>query len=93
MIIFKCIVPLLIGCIFLDSDAIGEVVTFFIIALIGANCFTTTFLVPWAMLPECVDEYFLKFKNKSDALIYTFLVVGTKVFMAIYLGILQLILE
>ena len=60
---------------------------------LAANTFTTAFLVPWAMLPECVDEYFLKYLAKPDALFYTFFILGTKVLMAIYLGITQLVLS
>jgi hypothetical protein len=41
------------------------------------------------MLPECMDEYYLKYKAKSDTLFYTFFVLGIKILLAIYMGISQ----
>ena len=37
--------------LFLKTDAIGEVVTLFVLAIGAANCFTVTLLIGWAMLP------------------------------------------
>ena len=41
------------------------------------------------MLPDCIDEYYLKYKAKSDTLFYTFFFLGFKILLAIYLGIFQ----
>ena len=86
-------VPCTIGIIFFRSKDLSQIIPFFIMMALAANTFTTAFLVPWAMLPECVDEYFLKYLAKPDALFYTFFILGTKVLMAIYLGITQLVLS
>lgn len=86
-------IPLLIGVFFFKTDNIGELITFFGLAIISANCFTSTFLIPPALIPEALDSYFLKYRSKPDALFYTFFVIGTKILIAIYLGISQEILE
>lgn len=45
------------------------------------------------MNDEVADAYYLKYRTKPDALFYTFFVLGTKVLMAVYLGISQVVLE
>ena len=86
-------IPLMIGTFFFESAAIGEVIVFFALAVISANCFTAVFLVPWAMLPEVLDAYLLKYKSKPDAFFYTFFTLGSKVIMAIYFGLTQVVLR
>jgi Na+/melibiose symporter-like transporter len=74
------------------SGTVG-VVIFFVLTVLGANAFTTIFLIPWAMLPDVLDEYLLMFKYRSDALFYTFFGLGTKVILTIYLALTQLVLR
>lgn len=78
---------------FFKTNQLSEVITFFVLAVLGANSFTSAFLIPWAMLPEALDGYFIKYRSKPDALFYTFFILGTKVAMAIYLGVSQIVLE
>ena len=75
------LIPYLVACLFM-SIAISFVLSFF-----AANAFSVLFIVPWAMLPEAIDAYFLKYRTKLDTLFFTFFIVGTKVLVAIYLGI------
>ncbi|CAF0803858.1 unnamed protein product [Brachionus calyciflorus] len=86
-------IPLLIGVLFFKSNSVGEVLAFFLLAILAANCFTAAFLIPPALIPEALDAYYIKYRAKPDALFYTFFTVGTKIFMAIYLGISQEILD
>ncbi|RNA28598.1 sodium-dependent lysophosphatidylcholine symporter 1 [Brachionus plicatilis] len=85
-------IPLLIGVFFFKTDHIGELITFFGLSIIGANCFTAAFLIPPALIPEALDSYFLKYRTRPDALFYTFFTIGTKILIAIYLGISQEVL-
>lgn len=85
--------PLLIGTLFFRTNNTVEVVFFFILSVLGSNSFTCAFLVPWDMLPEALDEYYIRYRTKPDALFYTFFVLGTKIGMAIYLGISQVVLR
>jgi len=68
-------------------------VIFFVAVVIGANSFTTAFVVPWAILPETLDAYYLKYKSRPDALFYTFFLLGTKIALSFYLGFSQLLLS
>lgn len=86
-------IPLLIGVFFFKTNNVGEIVTFFALAILGANCFTAAFLIPPALIPEALDSYYLKYRTKPDALFYTFFTIGTKILIAIYLGISQEILR
>jgi Na+/melibiose symporter-like transporter len=87
------LVPLLIGCLFFDKNDLLQLVLFFTLMVIGANTFTASFVIPWAQLPEAIDAYLLRYKTKNDSLFYTFFILGTKVCMAIYLGLSQLVLR
>ncbi len=87
-----CMVPMMIGVFFFKSNATGEVITFFLLAALSANSFTSVFLVPWALLPEALDAYYIKYRSKPDALFYTFFGLGAKVIMAFYLGLSQVVL-
>jgi Na+/melibiose symporter-like transporter len=78
---------------FIPASGTLGVVLFFIFIAIGANGFTTILIIPWTMLPEVLDEYFIMYRYKSDALFYMFFGLGTKVVIAIYLGITQLVLR
>lgn len=84
--------PLLIGIFFFKTDKTIELVLFFVFVVIAANSFTCSFLVPWSMLPEVLDAFFIQYRSKQDALFYTFLALGTKVLIAFYYGISQIIL-
>ncbi len=42
---------------------------------------------------ECIDDYFIRYNSKSDALFSSFFVIGPKILMAIYLGVSQAILS
>jgi len=42
---------------------------------------------------ECIDQYFIQYNSKSDALFSSFFVIGPKILMAIYLGVSQAILS
>lgn len=84
--------PLLIGIFFFKTNRTIEIVFFFVFVVIAANSFTCSFLVPWSMLPEVLDAFFLEYRTKQDALFYTFLALGTKVLIAFYYGISQIIL-
>lgn len=87
------IIPLLIGVLVFRERGQVEI-TFLVINLfLGANCFTSIFLLPWAMLPNVLDEYLLKYKNKLDALFYTFYTLGIKIFISFFAGITQLSLR
>jgi Na+/melibiose symporter-like transporter len=85
-------VPLLLGGFFFGSGSSGEIALFFSLAILAANCFTAVFLIPWAMLPEVLDAYFIKYKTKPDAFFYTFFTLGSKVIMALYFGLTQIVL-
>lgn len=84
--------PLLIGIFFFKTNKTIEIVLFFVFVVIASNSFTCSFLVPWSMLPEVLDAFFIKYRSKQDALFYTFLALGTKVVIAFYYGISQVVL-
>lgn len=86
-------VPLMIGTFFFKTSQIGEVVVFYGLSVISANCFTAVFLIPWAMLPEVLDAYFLQYRTRPDAFFFTLFNLGSKIFMAVYFGLTQLVLR
>jgi GPH family glycoside/pentoside/hexuronide:cation symporter len=86
-------VPLLFGGFFFGSGTTLEIVIFFLLSIMAANCFTSVFLIPWSMLPEVLDAYFIVYKTKPDAFFYTFFNLGSKVIMALYFGVTQIVLE
>lgn len=71
----------------------GVEIAFLVINLIlGSHCFTSIFLLPWAMIPNVLDEYLLKYGNKLDALFYTFYSLGVKILISLFAGLTQLVL-
>lgn len=83
---------LLVGIFFTEKRAL-EISILFVCIVLAANSFTSQFLLPWAMLPNVLDEYLLKYGNKLDALFYTMFALLVKVLIAIYAGIVQLVLR
>lgn len=86
------VMPLLIGCIFFRENTSFQIGMLFTLVAIGANGLSSTFLVPWSILPVTLDAYFLKYSTRPDALFYTFFLLGTKILISFYLGIFQLVL-
>ena len=82
------LIPYLVACLFIskNNDTLSIAISF-VLSFFAANAFSVLFIVPWAMLPEAIDAYFLKYRTKLDTLFFTFFIVGTKVLVAIYLGI------
>lgn len=90
---FQTVIPLLIACFFIKKNQLAQVIPFFVLIVIGSNAFTSVFVVPWTMLPEVLDEYFLVYKYKPDALFYTYFLIGAKILTAVYSAVNQLVLE
>ena len=86
-------IPVLIGAIFLSDDTAVQVIILFINLILAANGFTAIFLLPWAMLPNVLDEYLLTYGNKLDALFYTIYTLGIKILISVYAGIVQVVLR
>lgn len=85
--------PLLIVGIFLSKSSALQVSIFMVMAFFASHAFTSHFLVPWAILPNVLDEYLLKYGNKMDALFYTIFALVAKILFAIYAGITQFVLR
>ena len=83
--------PLLIGSAFFKDH--WHIYLYFPLVVLASNTITISFLLPWSMLPECVDHFFLKYNKSCDAFFYTFLTIGAKIAIAVYLGLGQLLLE
>lgn len=81
------------GALWYKEDGLLEKIFMVINILFGANCFASVFLLPMAMLPNVLDEYFLTYNNKLDALFYTFFMLGSKIVLALFAGITQLVLR
>ncbi|CAF1009640.1 unnamed protein product [Didymodactylos carnosus] len=64
----------------------------FICAALGANTVACGYLMPWAMLPVCIDAFMLKTGTKPVEIFYTFFFLGAKVAQAIYTGLVQVAL-
>lgn len=86
-------IPLLIGVLFFETNDTVEVALFFTFVVIAANSFTCSFLVPWSMLPEVLDAFYIEYRSKPGALFYMLLALGTKIVIAIYLGLSQVVLS
>jgi len=75
-------IPLMIGSIFFTEA--HHFWIFISLSVIASMAFTVNLVLPYTMLPKCIDAYYLIYKHKPDALFYTILYFNSKVSLAIY---------
>ena len=62
----------------------------------GALCglpIAVSFLVPWSMIPDVIDEFMIKTGERKESVFYSFFVFFTKMATGVAAGVSQLALE
>ncbi|CAF0855457.1 unnamed protein product [Adineta steineri] len=65
----------------------------FVAAIFGANTVACGYVMPWAMLPECIDSFMLETGRRPVEIFYTLFFLGAKLAQALYAGLVQLALS
>ncbi|CAM4739895.1 unnamed protein product [Rotaria magnacalcarata] len=84
-----CLIPTVIIILISESP----MALLFVAAIMGANTVACGYIMPWAMLPECIDAFMLETGRRPVEIFYTFFFLGAKLVQAIYAGVVQLALS
>ncbi|CAF1267765.1 unnamed protein product [Adineta ricciae] len=83
-----CLLPTIIIILIKESP----IELLFAAAILGANTVACGYVMPWAMLPECIDAFMLETGRRPVEIFYTFFFLGAKLVQALYAGVVQLAL-
>ncbi|CAF2882485.1 unnamed protein product [Rotaria sp. Silwood2] len=83
-----CLIPTVIIILITKSP----IALLFVAAAIGANTVACGYIMPWGMLPECIDAFMLETGRRPVEIFYTFFFLGAKLVQALYAGLVQLAL-
>ncbi|CAF3461872.1 unnamed protein product [Rotaria socialis] len=83
-----CLIPTVIIILISESP----MALLFVAAIMGANTVACGYIMPWAMLPECIDAFMLETGRRPVEIFYTFFFLGAKLVQALYAGVVQLAL-
>jgi Na+/melibiose symporter-like transporter len=65
----------------------------YLIAVICGLSVSVSFLLPWSMIPDVIDEFMIKTGERKEPIFYSFFVFFTKFASGIAVAISQLVLE
>ncbi|CAF4606091.1 unnamed protein product, partial [Rotaria socialis] len=83
-----CLIPTVIIILISESP----MALLFVAAVMGANTVACGYIMPWAMLPECIDAFMLEKGRRPVEIFYTFFFLVAKLAQALYAGVVQLAL-
>ncbi|CAF1003270.1 unnamed protein product [Rotaria sordida] len=81
-----CLIPTVIIILITKSP----IALLFVAAIVGANTVACGYIMPWGMLPDCIDAFTLETGRRPVEIFYTFFFLGAKLVQALYAGIVQL---
>ncbi|CAF3458697.1 unnamed protein product [Rotaria sp. Silwood1] len=81
-----CLIPTVIIILITKSP----IALLFVAAIFGANTVACGYIMPWGMLPECIDAFMLETGRRPVEIFYTFFFLGAKLVQALYAGVVQL---
>ena len=65
----------------------------YIIAAVCGLSVAVSFLCPWSMLPDVIDEFMLKTGQRKEPIFYSFYVFFTKLATGLAIAVSQIVLE
>jgi Na+/melibiose symporter-like transporter len=77
----------LLSLLFIDFAGDWGVFLAFLLSVIGGAGVAAGYLFPWSMLPDVIDEAYLKMGVRREELFYAFFVFGTKFSSGVTLGL------
>ncbi|KAL4236651.1 Major facilitator superfamily [Mactra antiquata] len=83
------LVPVLIVQLYLPKH---EPVYFYPVLVVAGLSIAVALLLPWSMLPDVIDEFFLKYGTRKESIFYSFYVFFNKLSIGVGLGISQAVL-
>ncbi|XP_052777772.1 uncharacterized protein LOC128215088 [Mya arenaria] len=86
MILF---VPTLISLLYVPD---GNLYVFYPIVLLAGLSVSVALLLPWSMLPDVIDKFYLEHGTRKESIFYSFYVFFNKLSVGVGLGLSQLVL-